>query len=84
MPLTPGEAQHLLFALGADVGGSVLEWHAEADLERSGLDPLLTGLERVTRPGSAPERRRAPDRRRAARAAGRVDVLTRRSGPLRP
>jgi TetR/AcrR family transcriptional regulator, tetracycline repressor protein len=33
-----GEAQHLLFTLGAYVGGSVLEWHAEADRQRSGVD----------------------------------------------
>lgn len=35
---TPGDAQHLLFALGAHVGGSVLEWHGEADRQRSGVD----------------------------------------------
>jgi TetR/AcrR family transcriptional regulator, tetracycline repressor protein len=35
---TPGEAQQLLFTLGAYVGGSVLEWHAEADRQRSGVD----------------------------------------------
>jgi TetR/AcrR family tetracycline transcriptional repressor len=35
---TPSEAQQLLFTLGAYVGGSVLEWHAEADRQRSGVD----------------------------------------------
>jgi TetR/AcrR family tetracycline transcriptional repressor len=34
----PGEAQHLLFALGAYVGGSTLEWHEEANRSRSGTD----------------------------------------------
>jgi TetR/AcrR family transcriptional regulator, tetracycline repressor protein len=33
-----GEAQRLLFSLGAYVGGSVLEWHEEADRQRSGID----------------------------------------------
>jgi TetR/AcrR family transcriptional regulator, tetracycline repressor protein len=33
-----GEAQQLIFALGSYVGGSVLEWHEEADRQRSGVD----------------------------------------------
>jgi TetR/AcrR family tetracycline transcriptional repressor len=35
---TPVDGQQLLFTLGSHVGGSVLEWHAEGDRQRSNVD----------------------------------------------
>ncbi len=55
---SPGEAQQLLFALGAYVGGSVLEWHEEADRERSGVDDSML-LREFLEPGSYPMLRAA-------------------------
>jgi TetR/AcrR family tetracycline transcriptional repressor len=54
----PSEAQQLLFALGAYVGGSVLEWHEEADRQRSGVDDTDL-LREFLEPGSYPTLRAA-------------------------
>ncbi|HYJ67262.1 MAG TPA: TetR/AcrR family transcriptional regulator C-terminal domain-containing protein [Nocardioidaceae bacterium] len=54
----PSEAQQLLFALGAYVGGSVLEWHAEADRQRSGVDDTDL-LQELLKPGGYPTLRAA-------------------------
>ena len=35
---SPVDGQQLLFTLGSHVGGSVLEWHAEGDRQRSDVD----------------------------------------------